>query len=75
MFFAVLHSGINSVQAAVNIDIKYAQLLQLAYNKGVEIIAYKASYRLTNQVVNIHLRDEIPVIFMDSDNTKLNLGN
>tara|TARA_B100000767_G_C19581851_1_gene457640 strand:- start:86 stop:832 length:747 start_codon:yes stop_codon:yes gene_type:complete len=75
LFFAVLHSGINSVQAAVNIDIKYAQLLQLAYNKGVEIIAYKASYRLTNQVVNIHLRDEIPVIFMDSDNTKLNLGN
>jgi sugar fermentation stimulation protein A len=72
LLFAVLHSAINSVQAAAHLDIKYAQLLQLAYNKGVEIIAYKACYRLKNQIVNMHLNDEIPVVFMDSNDTKLN---
>lgn len=40
--FAVLHTGINNVQAAKHIDPKYAELLINAINKGVEVIAYKA---------------------------------
>jgi len=39
-----LHSGITSVKAAAHIDDKYAQLLTLAKQKGVEVIAYKASF-------------------------------
>ncbi len=65
LLFAVLHSGINSVQAAAHLDPKYAQLLQLAYNKGVEILAYKAIYTLTNQDINIDLQQQIPVYFFE----------
>jgi sugar fermentation stimulation protein A len=44
LIFAVLHSGISSVKAAAHIDTKYAQLLTLAKQKGVEVIAYQASF-------------------------------
>lgn len=42
LLFAVLHSGINSVQAAAHIDPKYAQWLDIAKQQGVEVLAYKA---------------------------------
>ncbi|MDO6763608.1 DNA/RNA nuclease SfsA [Agarivorans sp. 1_MG-2023] len=42
LLFAVLHSGITSVQAAAHIDPKYAELLQQAKQQGVEVLAYKA---------------------------------
>jgi len=42
LIFAVLHTGINNVQAAKHVDPKYAQLLIEAINKGVEVLAYKA---------------------------------
>ena len=42
LFFAVLHSGINSVNAAKHIDPKYAELLQEAISSGVEVLVYKA---------------------------------
>ena len=64
LIFAVLHSAINSVRAAAHIDLKYAQLLQLAYNKGVEILAYKACYTANDNAINIQLTEQIPVIFM-----------
>ncbi|MGY5450686.1 DNA/RNA nuclease SfsA [Agarivorans sp. MS3-6] len=42
LLFAVLHSGINSVRAAAHVDPSYAQLLDLAKQQGVEVLAYKA---------------------------------
>jgi sugar fermentation stimulation protein A len=42
LLFAILHEGINTVSAAAHIDEKYAQLLNQAINKGVEVLAYKA---------------------------------
>ncbi|WP_221077307.1 DNA/RNA nuclease SfsA [Agarivorans aestuarii] len=42
LLFAVLHSGINTVQAAAHIDPSYAKLLELAKQQGVEVLAYKA---------------------------------
>ncbi|RLV59221.1 DNA/RNA nuclease SfsA [Parashewanella curva] len=42
LLFAVLHTGINSVKPASHIDNKYAELLALAIEAGVEVIAYKA---------------------------------
>jgi sugar fermentation stimulation protein A len=40
--FAVLHTGINSVQPAKHIDPKYAELLEQALGLGVEVLVYKA---------------------------------
>ncbi len=43
LLFAVMHTGINSVQAAKHIDNKYAELIELASQSGVEILAYQAT--------------------------------
>ncbi|KPA52919.1 transcriptional regulator [Photobacterium leiognathi subsp. mandapamensis] len=43
LFFAVLHSGIDSVSVADHIDPIYAQLLKQAVKAGVEVICYKAA--------------------------------
>ena len=43
MLFAVLHSAITGFSPARHIDAKYAQLLEEAHNKGVEVLAYKAA--------------------------------
>ncbi|MFT6926457.1 MAG: sugar fermentation stimulation protein A [Psychromonas sp.] len=40
LLFAVLHSGIKSVQAAAHIDSKYAQLFEQAKKAGVEVCCY-----------------------------------
>ncbi|MFQ3175453.1 MAG: sugar fermentation stimulation protein A [Psychromonas sp.] len=40
LLFAVLHSGIKSVQAAGHIDVKYAQLFEQAKKAGVEVYCY-----------------------------------
>ena len=42
VLFAVLHSAITRFSPARHIDPKYAQLLNEAQSKGVEILAYKA---------------------------------
>lgn len=42
IFFAVLHSAITRFSPARHIDAKYAQLLNEAQRKGVEVLAYKA---------------------------------
>jgi sugar fermentation stimulation protein A len=42
LVFAVLHSGIRSVQAAAHIDAKYALLFEQAKQKGVEVVCYFA---------------------------------
>lgn len=43
LLFAVLHSGIDSVQAARDIDPKYADLLDEAIKAGVEVKTFKAN--------------------------------
>lgn len=42
LFFAVLHSGIDDVSPARHIDARYAELLEQAREKGVEVLCYKA---------------------------------
>ncbi len=42
LFFAVLHSGIETVSAAAHIDAQYAQLLERARQSGVEVLCYNA---------------------------------
>ncbi|MDT0605124.1 DNA/RNA nuclease SfsA [Thalassotalea castellviae] len=61
LFFAVLHSGINSVKAAAHIDEKYAHLLQLARQKGVEVIAYQAHFDNKLEGINITLENPLSV--------------
>jgi len=60
--FAVLHTGINSVQAATHIDSKYATLLNEAQRKGVMIIAYKVEVLSQNSIFELNLSNAIPVI-------------
>lgn len=43
LFFAVLHSGIETVAPAHHIDPRYAELLAQVRQKGVEVICYGAS--------------------------------
>ncbi|MBU2871398.1 DNA/RNA nuclease SfsA [Colwellia sp. E2M01] len=65
LLFAVLHSGINDVAAAIHVDPVYAKLLKEAQLAGVEILAYKADFSLKAPEVNeihIHLRNKIPFI-------------
>lgn len=65
LLFAVLHSAINSVKAASHVDATYANLLNLAKEKGVEIIAYKAEFSLSEQITELQLTAPLPVIFTD----------
>lgn len=52
VLFAVLHSAITRFSPARHIDIKYAQLLSEAQNKGVEVLAYKAELSATKMELN-----------------------
>ncbi|MEW6990375.1 DNA/RNA nuclease SfsA [Colwelliaceae bacterium 6441] len=61
LFFAVLHTGISSVKAAAHIDEKYAQLLRLAKQKGVEIIAYQALFKHDDENSTVTLQNPIEV--------------
>jgi sugar fermentation stimulation protein A len=61
LLFAVLHSGITCVKAAAHIDEKYAQLLILAKQKGVEVIAYQASFTNNDESITIELNKPIEV--------------
>ena len=62
LFFAVLHSGISSVQAAQHVDPAYSLLLKEAYDSGVEIIAYGANFELINDECNVVISKKIPFI-------------
>ncbi len=61
--FAVLHTGIDSVQAAKHIDPKYAELLDDAQKNGVEIFAYKARVSSSESIYELSLTHSIPVNF------------
>ncbi len=45
LFYCVQHSGIRSVAPARSIDPEYAETLDEAVSCGVEVLAYKVSYR------------------------------
>lgn len=46
ILFAVLHSGIHTFKVARQIDPKYAELLTLAQQQGVQVLTYKATFIL-----------------------------
>lgn len=52
LLFAVLHSGIEKVAAALHIDAKYSQLLKQAQKAGVEVLCYKAEISNTEIKLN-----------------------
>ncbi|AOW77463.1 sugar fermentation stimulation protein SfsA [Colwellia sp. PAMC 20917] len=66
LLFAVLHSGIESVMAAQHIDAKYAELLSQAKEQGVEVIAYKVSFKEDINNIQMSLVDSLPVRFAEN---------
>lgn len=58
VLFAVLHSAITRFSPARHIDAKYAQLLNEAKDKGVEILAYKAELSADTMTLN----EPLPVV-------------
>jgi sugar fermentation stimulation protein A len=58
LFFAILHSGIESVSAAHHIDPDYAKLLMQVQNAGVEVLCYGA--KLSEQ--EISLSERLPLV-------------
>ncbi len=62
LLFAVLHTGINSVKIAKQIDKKYNELIIEAQAAGVEIIAYKTEIKLTEKLAKIAITQAINTI-------------
>jgi sugar fermentation stimulation protein A len=62
LLFAVLHSGINDIAVASHVDPHYAALLNEAVHAGVEIIAYKADFKLELGELTFTLMKKIPFI-------------
>lgn len=62
LLFSVLHSGIKSVKAASHVDPKYAALLKIAFEAGVEVFAYQANFTLSKGNLSIALTTPLPVI-------------
>ena len=60
LLFSVLHSGISTVKIAQHIDKKYNELITQAQSAGVEVIAYKASFNLT-ETAEIKLTQALPL--------------
>ncbi|MCO7227351.1 DNA/RNA nuclease SfsA [Pleionea sp. CnH1-48] len=51
LLFCVQHTGINHVKPAQHIDAKYAELLAIAIEAGVEVIAYGCSLSSESMVI------------------------
>lgn len=58
LFFAVLHSGIETVAAAHHIDPRYAELLTQVQKNGVEVMCYGAEL----SAGGIHLAERLPLV-------------
>ncbi|MEG3135211.1 DNA/RNA nuclease SfsA [Rouxiella sp. T17] len=58
LFFAVLHSGIESVAAAHHIDPRYAELLTQVQKNGVEVMCYGAEL----SAEGIQLAERLPLV-------------
>ncbi|MFZ4833445.1 DNA/RNA nuclease SfsA [Rouxiella sp. Mn2063] len=58
LFFAVLHSGIETVSAAHHIDPRYSELLTQVQQKGVEVMCYGAKL----SAEGIRLTERLPLV-------------
>lgn len=58
LFFAVLHSGIESVSAAHHIDPRYTELLTQVQKKGVEVMCYGAAL----SAEGVRLTERLPLV-------------
>ena len=63
LFYCVQHSGIREVRTAAHIDPVYAETLSLAVAAGVEVLAYKVSFRGKNPAI----RQQIPFTLVKND--------
>jgi sugar fermentation stimulation protein A len=61
LFFAILHSGIESVMPAEHIDAKYTELLIQATQQGVEVIAYKVKFEKEEDSITMSLIEPLNV--------------
>lgn len=62
IFFAILHTGIHHFEVAKHIDPKYANLFQIAKQKGVQTLAYRAKMQLEGNIpVGIILQKPIKI--------------
>jgi len=61
LFFAILHSGIESVMPAKHIDAKYTELLIQAAQQGVEVIAYKVKFEEEKDCITMSLIEPLNV--------------
>ncbi|MBV1909767.1 MAG: DNA/RNA nuclease SfsA [Kangiellaceae bacterium] len=61
LFFMVQHTGIKEVTVARHIDSKYAELLQQAIEKGVEVVAYGAKISCSEIVLDQQLKFTLSV--------------
>jgi sugar fermentation stimulation protein A len=59
LLFAVLHSGIKQVTVAGHIDPTYAKLIKEAIEAGVEIIAYKVQFNVSQNKLSMYLVKKI----------------
>lgn len=63
IFFAALHSAIQSFRAAEQIDPKYAELLRQAQKCGVEVLSYACTFQKENGVPTaLLLTHRIPIV-------------
>jgi sugar fermentation stimulation protein A len=63
LFYCVQHSGIREVRAAAHIDPVYAETLSSAVEAGVEVLAYKVSFRGKQPAI----RQQIPFVLVEND--------
>ena len=61
LFFCVMHAGINYIKPAYHIDPKCGQLLQMAMDEGVKLLAYKADISMHG----IELATKLPILFSE----------
>jgi sugar fermentation stimulation protein A len=59
LLFVVLHSGIEQVTVAEHIDPTYAKLIKEAIEAGVEIIAYKVQFNVSQNKLSMYLVKKI----------------
>lgn len=63
LFYCVQHSGIREVRAAAHIDRVYADTLTKAVESGVEVLAYKASFRGLQPAIS----QQIPFVLVKNE--------
>lgn len=65
LLYCVMHTGIEHIKPAADIDQEYSKLLLAAEAQGVEVLAY----RVTINLENIELTTRIPVVLLEKIKT------